>query len=372
MAASLFPRSLTQVINTAGRKAAGALVYFFEAGTTTPRTVYTDDALAVPQAHPVVCDANGIIPAIYLPYGSYRVRVTTSTGTVLSDIDNIENAAPPDSGGGGGIVVSEADIHQTGDIIIAWSTAARTGAVRLNGNTIGSAASGATERANADTADLFTFCWNNFSDFYCPVSGGRGASAAADFAANKTLTLLSGQGKALFGSDTMGGTVANISQRSTTINTTNGSPTITVASAAGLYAGMQVVSADIPAGTTILVISGTTVTLSANATATTGGLVTAARFSTFRDAQVPGASGGDDAHTLSQRELPIDLGTATTTVINGTDVFRGGTPAQSGTGSTAPSIISEITATTTITNALGGSPHNNIPPGLVVYFFQKL
>lgn len=370
MAASQFPRSDTQVINTAGRKAAGALVYFFEAGTTTPRTVYTDDALAVPHAHPVVCDANGIIPGIYLPYGSYRVRVTTSTGTVLSDRDNIANPEPADAGGGGGVVVSADEIFQTGDIIIGWSTSARTGAVRLNGNTIGSAASGATERANADTADLFTFCWNNFSDFYCPVSGGRGASAAADFAANKTLTLLSGQGKALFGSDTMGGTVANISQRSTTISTTNLSASITVTANTGLFVGMQVSSANIPAGTTITAISGPTVTLSAPATATASG--TAARFSTFRDAQVPGASGGDDAHTLAQSELSVALGDAATVINNGTTVLRGGAAVQATGTLTGATVISDITATTTISNPIGDRPHNNMPPGLVVYYFQKL
>lgn len=370
MAASLFPRSLTQVINSSGRKASGALVYFFEVGTTTPRVVYTDAALAVPQSHPVVCDANGIIPAIYLSYGSYRVRITTSTGTVLSDIDNIENAAPPDSGGGSGITVSEDQIHQTGDIIIGWSTAARTGAVRLNGGTIGNAASGATERANADTADLFAFCWNTFADFYCPVSGGRGASAAADFAANKTLTLLSGQGRALFGADTMGGTVANIAQLSRTVTTTNLSTSATVSDTTGIFVGMQIVSANIPAGTTVTAISSSTITMSAQATATASG--TAARFSTFRDAQVPGASGGVQNHTLSQSELSTALGDAVTTINNGTTVLRGGAAVQATGGVTGATVISDITASTVISNPLGGKPHNNMPPGLIVYYFQKL
>lgn len=58
----------------------------------------------------------------------------------------------------------------------------------LNGRTIGDASSGATW-ASADAEALFLLLWANAADTYCPVSGGRGASAAADWAAHKTLTI---------------------------------------------------------------------------------------------------------------------------------------------------------------------------------------
>lgn len=77
----------------------------------------------------------------------------------------------------------------TGDIKPAFKTVADTGWVLLDDKTIGSAASAATGRANADTEALYTLLWNNIIDQWCPVSTGRGASAAADFAANKVLTL---------------------------------------------------------------------------------------------------------------------------------------------------------------------------------------
>ena len=64
-----------------------------------------------------------------------------------------------------------------------------SGYLLLDGRTIGSAASGASSRANADVANLYSYLWNNVADAYAAVSGGRGASAAADFAANKTLQL---------------------------------------------------------------------------------------------------------------------------------------------------------------------------------------
>jgi len=85
----------------------------------------------------------------------------------------------------------------TGDIKTTLKTVADIGWVMMNDGTIGSAASGASTRANADTQALFTLLWNNISDANCPVVGGRGSSAAADFAANKKITLPKILGRAL-------------------------------------------------------------------------------------------------------------------------------------------------------------------------------
>lgn len=372
MASSVFPRSYTQVIAANGRKAAGAKIYFYEAGTTTPRPVYSDDDLSTPHAHPVVCDANGIIPAIFLAYGSYRVRVTTSADVVISDIDNVANPAPPDSGGGGGIVVAADEIFQTGFPIWLPRTGSLDGFVIMNGLTIGSASSGATGRANADTAALYAWYWNNVDDAYAAVTGGRGASASADFAANKPLATIDMRGRAPFGLDDMGRGAASAAQAVTTINTTNGSPNITVAGNGGIVIGMYVVAAGIPTGTRVASISGATVVLENNATATAGGLTTPARFSMFLDAQEPGATGGSNTHRLRQLEMPVDIGSATTTINNGTTVLRGGQAVSAGTGFFAATQISDITASTTITNPLGDYAHNNVPLAALGTWYQKL
>ena len=100
-------------------------------------------------------------------------------------------------------------IFKTGDIKYTDDTSLETGWIWRDGKTIGSATSGATNRANADTQALFTFYWNKYSDALCPVSGGRGANAAADFAANKTLQILDARGRVLAAPDAMGGTAAN-------------------------------------------------------------------------------------------------------------------------------------------------------------------
>jgi len=71
---------------------------------------------------------------------------------------------------------------------------APAGWLSANGNTIGSASSGATN-ASADYSALFAVLWDNWSNTDLPIldSAGaastRGASASADFSANKRLPL---------------------------------------------------------------------------------------------------------------------------------------------------------------------------------------
>lgn len=85
----------------------------------------------------------------------------------------------------------------TGDVKLTLKTAADIGWVLMNDGTIGNASSGGTTRANADTVALFTLLWTNTADADCAVSSGRGASAAADYAANKTIALPKALGRAL-------------------------------------------------------------------------------------------------------------------------------------------------------------------------------
>lgn len=83
----------------------------------------------------------------------------------------------------------------TGMIGMFGRKTAPSGWVRLNGGTIGGALSGATERANADTQALFELLWSEYANTELAIqdSAGaasvRGASATADFTANKRLPL---------------------------------------------------------------------------------------------------------------------------------------------------------------------------------------
>lgn len=86
-----------------------------------------------------------------------------------------------------------AGLGVTGDIKLTILATAPSGWVFLNGGTVGNAASSATLRANADAEDLFAALWDGSTNTELPIqdSAGsattRGASAAADFAANKRM-----------------------------------------------------------------------------------------------------------------------------------------------------------------------------------------
>lgn len=105
--------------------------------------------------------------------------------------------------------ISASGTLQTGMVFPYIGTTAPTGFVMLSGRTIGNAASGATERANADTVTLYTLIWNSMANTEAAVSTGRGANAAADFAANKTINLPDARGRTIYGKDNMGGTTAS-------------------------------------------------------------------------------------------------------------------------------------------------------------------
>lgn len=79
----------------------------------------------------------------------------------------------------------------------------------MDGRTIGSATSGATSRANADCYDLYIGLWTSMSNTEAPVTGGRGASAIADWNANKPIAIPDHRGRVPAGKDNMGGTAAN-------------------------------------------------------------------------------------------------------------------------------------------------------------------
>jgi hypothetical protein len=68
----------------------GFKAYFYNAGTTTPRTVYTDEALTIPHAVPVVADSAGLLPRIFVPVGTYKAKYTTSGDVDIRTDDNID------------------------------------------------------------------------------------------------------------------------------------------------------------------------------------------------------------------------------------------------------------------------------------------
>ncbi len=183
----------------------GGLLYFYAAGTTTPQSAYQDISLAIPWPNPITLDSGGNVPQLFFADGYVKFRLANSAGVTQIEADYVLVLGPT-AGAGAAPSVDATTILQTGDLKPRYGTGAHTGFVRANGRTLGNAASGATERANADTVNLYTHLYNE--DANLAVSGGRGASAAADYAANKTIALPDWRGRALAFLDDMGNSAA--------------------------------------------------------------------------------------------------------------------------------------------------------------------
>lgn len=367
-----YPAAIT---TQTGEIAAAAKAMFYSAGTSGPITTYADSGLTTPNAFPVVANASGVFAPIYLPYGDYRVRVLDANNVLIFEADGISNPSPSSGGGGGGGSVPDDERFKTGDTKWRFDAAPIDGFVRLNGRTIGSSISGATERQNNDCADLFSYLWNTLPDSIAPVSTGRGASASADWAANKTIVLPSMQGRPPVGADTMGANAANLIQVSTTADVTSGSANITVASAAGLARLMNVIINGVACGT-IIAISGTTVTLSTvYSGSNANGLALRASF--FQDAQAPGSVGGSQTITQTKAEMPAhdhdwhdpqhdhDIAFAT--------LYSSGATAGSVNGSAGTGAKTSKSSTGITHNSAGqGLPTQLVQPGMIGTFYIKL
>lgn len=180
----------------------GAKILTFDAGTSTARSAYRNGAGTLTAwTQPFFTDVNGQLPPFWINGPTaYRVRVVTANDVQIFDVDNIpgEIAIPSAAPVSQGLV--------TGDILYRFDTAERAGFVRLNGKTVGSTASGADYADDGNQA-LYVLLYNGISTL--TISGGRGANALADFGAAKPMALPDMRGRAPFGLDTMGNSLAN-------------------------------------------------------------------------------------------------------------------------------------------------------------------
>lgn len=96
---AVFPPGYRLTDSSTGAPLEGAVVSFFDAGTTTPKTVYSDAALSVVLGTSVTTDALGYPTSdgttktmIYVGTAAYKVRVSTAGGTTIAEHDNIAGA----------------------------------------------------------------------------------------------------------------------------------------------------------------------------------------------------------------------------------------------------------------------------------------
>lgn len=65
----------------------GARAFFFDAGTTTPRTVYADQAETVAHPSPLVANGGGLWPAVFVSGSAVKAVVQDAVGAALYTLD---------------------------------------------------------------------------------------------------------------------------------------------------------------------------------------------------------------------------------------------------------------------------------------------
>jgi len=186
----------------------GGLLYSFQAGTLNPQNAFRTAALSAGSEYPnpLTLDASGRVPQMFYADGVVRLLLTDKSGVAQFDYDNVPVIGS--SGGGGSVDTTDVTrLFGTGDMKISYGTGAMSGFVRGNKRTVGSATSGATELADATAQALFQWFWNR--DAALPVLPSRGATAIADWTANKQIETPDFRGYIIGGLDGMGNTRAN-------------------------------------------------------------------------------------------------------------------------------------------------------------------
>jgi hypothetical protein len=196
--------ALTQQLDEYGEPLSGGQLYIIQAGTiSTPQNPFQDTALSIVMANPITLDAAGRIPQFFLADGQIKVRLQDASGVVKFQQDNLLVIGPSAGGGGGGGSVDPTTVWQTGDMKIRYDNAIIAGFVRVNGKTIGGPSSTGSELADPSAQPLFNFLWGKDPTLVV-APGGRGANAAADWAANKTIALPDGRNRLLMALADMG------------------------------------------------------------------------------------------------------------------------------------------------------------------------
>lgn len=205
MTNTVFAPISTQPVFINGNLAVGAKVYFYDAGTTNPRAIWTRSDASIAASNPVTTDGNGVVPPTWVSgTDNYRIVVNAPDDTLIRTIEGLEGAAAEATAASGG---PDSYALTTGDILPALDANERSGFVKMNGTSIGNSGSGA-HYIDDNLISLFSYLWLKVPDAYCPVAGGRGANPTDDFNAGKTMVLPDARMRCLIGLAGMGNTTS--------------------------------------------------------------------------------------------------------------------------------------------------------------------
>jgi hypothetical protein len=91
-------KPFVHVSDSNGNPYVAAKLYVYEVGTTTLRSIYSNDGLSVALANPLTSDAAGNFDRFYQNSGTYKLRCETSAEVLIWEHDNIDTGLPAGTG----------------------------------------------------------------------------------------------------------------------------------------------------------------------------------------------------------------------------------------------------------------------------------
>lgn len=85
--AQIFSSPFAQYTDASGNPGSGDKLYFYQTGTTTLLTIYSDIGLTTPQANPIIADSAGQWPAVYLAEQLYKVVMKSALDVTIRTAD---------------------------------------------------------------------------------------------------------------------------------------------------------------------------------------------------------------------------------------------------------------------------------------------
>lgn len=351
--ASLILPAVQQFFDNNGNPLSSGKVYFYEVGTTTFKDTYTSSEATTVNANPIILNAGGKAPTGGIwGIGLYRQVVKDRNNNIIWD------AVTQTAGGSGSTPTEVGDGNLVGTVL-PWS-----GLVAPN------------QYVFAYGQELSR---TNFPEFFTAITESLNVICSAS---SNTLTGISDTSQIRVGEAielalcvSAGTTV--VSKTTSTVTLSNPS-SVSINSVARFFPygnGDGATTFNVPD------LRGYVLAGRNNMGGTASSRLTTTYYGTSPDGL--GAGGGSQSHTLTQAELSVALGTATSVVTDpghfhkfaqstGSQSGSGAEKADAGTARNTSTEFTGITVATTITNPLGGNAHSIVQPTLTLNYVIKV
>lgn len=115
MPAVLLPEGKQSFQTATGAPLVGGKLFTYDAGTSNPRTTWSDAAKTAPNANPVIMDARG--EATIFWDGAYRVQLQDSLGSIIWTVDNVSSLTTSLAQN---LLPAADNTYDLGSIALAW------------------------------------------------------------------------------------------------------------------------------------------------------------------------------------------------------------------------------------------------------------